>query len=76
MSGESITRAELTELDKVRRHVRILVDLGRLAGQHSDVDRFLDQAVIQVARAIEVDHVKILRYRRRTADLLMAAGLG
>lgn len=76
MSAKSSSAGESTELEKLRRHVRILVDLGRLAGQHSDVDRFLDQAVIQVARAIEVDHVKLLRYRRKTADLLMAAGLG
>ncbi len=51
---------ELTETTKLRRHVRILVDLGRLAGQYSDLDRFLDQAVIQVARAVEVDHVQAL----------------
>lgn len=67
---------ELTESNKLRRHVRILLDLGRLSGQNSDFDRFLDQAVIQVARAVEVDHVKVLRYRRKTADLLMAAGMG
>jgi hypothetical protein len=29
-----------------------------------------------VARAVEVNHVKVLRYRPKTADLLMAAGLG
>lgn len=67
---------EETESSKLRRHVRILLDLGRLAGENSDFDRFLDQAVIQVARAVEVDHVKVLRYRRKTADLLMAAGMG
>jgi two-component sensor histidine kinase len=64
------------ELEKVRRHVRILVDLGRAAGETADLNRFLDQAVVQVARAVEIDHVKVLRYRRREADLLVAAGFG
>jgi two-component sensor histidine kinase len=76
MAGQVALNAEPKVVDKLRRHIRILVDLGRLAGQYSEVDRFLDQAVVQVARAVEVDHVKILRYRRKTADLLMAAGLG
>ncbi len=76
MTGKLPSVGEPNEIDKLRRHIRILVDLGRLAGQYSDVDRFLDQAVVQVARAVEIDHVKILRYRRKTGDLLMAAGLG
>ena len=63
-------------LDKVRRHIRILVDIGRLAGENADLDRFLDQVVVQVARAVEINHVKVLRYRPRTADLLVVAGLG
>jgi two-component sensor histidine kinase len=32
--------------------------------------------VVQVARAVEIGHVKVLRYRRREADLLVAAGFG
>ena len=64
------------DADKLRRHVRILVDLGRLAAENMELDKFLDQAVVQVARAVEIDHVKVLRYRRKTADLLMAAGMG
>ena len=62
------------DLAKLRRHVRILVDIGRLAGENIPLERFLDQAVVQVARAVEIDHVKALRYRRRTADLFMEAG--
>lgn len=61
---------------KLRRHMRILVDLGRLMAQKLDIDSFLRQAVIQVARAIEIDHVKILRYRPDRTDLLMIAGTG
>ncbi|MUT27334.1 hypothetical protein A9K71_26435 [Mesorhizobium sp. WSM3873] len=65
-----------TELAKLRRHVRILVDLGRVAGEQTPLGRFLDQACVQVARAVEIDHAKILRYRPRTADLFMEAGFG
>ena len=65
-----------TETIKLRRHVRILADFGRLSGQVSTLNHFLDQAVVHVARAVEIDHVKVLRYRRKTADLLMAAGMG
>lgn len=63
-------------LATLRRHVRILVDLGRLAGEPFSLERFLDQAVVQVARAVEIDHVKILRYRHGTIDLFMEAGMG
>lgn len=63
-------------LDKLRRHVRILFDLARIAGQGSDPVHFFDQAVMQVSRALEIDHVKLLRYRPRTADLRLDAGLG
>jgi two-component sensor histidine kinase len=63
-------------LDKLRRHVRILADIGQLASAHADLNRFLDQAVVQVARAVEINHVKVLRYRPRESDLLVVAGIG
>ena len=63
-------------LDEVRRHVRIFIDLARVASESADEEGFLDQVVVQVARAVEIDHVKVLRYRRREADLLVAAGFG
>jgi two-component sensor histidine kinase len=63
-------------LDKLRRHIRILVDIGRLAGENADLNRFLDQAVVQIARAVEIHHVKVLRFRPRTSDLLVVAGVG
>lgn len=56
--------------------MRILVDIGRLSDEVSEVNRFLDQVAIQVSRAVEIHHVKILRYRRREADLFVAAGVG
>ena len=64
------------DVEKLRRHVRILVELGRLAGHDSTPERFLDHAVVQVGRAVEIHHVKVLRYRPTTADLLMVAGTG
>ena len=63
-------------LEKLRRHVRILADLAKLAGERTELDVFLDRAVLQVARAVEIDHVKVLRYRPATADLLIVAGVG
>jgi two-component sensor histidine kinase len=63
-------------LDKVRRHIRILTDLGRLLGENVDLERFLNQAVVQIARAVEIHHVKVLRYRPETSSLLLVAGVG
>ena len=63
-------------LDKLRRHIRLLVDIGRLAGEKTDPNRFLNQAVIQIARAMEIHHVKVLQYRPRASDLLLMARVG
>src|SRR3954453_18714314 len=63
-------------LDRVRRYVRILVDIGRLAVEKGDLSRFLNQAVQQIARAVEIHHVKVLQYRPETSDLLLVAGVG
>src|SRR3954451_24697220 len=76
MTTDQTRPADEANLDKLRRHVRILIDVGRLAAGHSAMDRFLDQAVVQVARAVEIERVKVLRYRHRTADLIMTAGIG
>ena len=65
-------KQQASALDDVRRHVRIFIDLGRIAGESAEEEGFLDQVVVQVARAVEIDHVKVLRYRRREADLLVA----
>lgn len=75
MSDKSPRATAAADVEKLRRHVRILVELGRLAGQ-SRTQRFLDQAMVQVGRAVEIHHVKLLQYRRSTADLLMVAGTG
>ena len=76
MEDRSNQTSEGSALDKLRRHVRILVDVGRLAGDDADLDRFLDQAVVQIARGVEIHHVKVLRYRPETSDLLLVAGVG
>jgi two-component system, sensor histidine kinase PdtaS len=76
MENGSMEGSEGSPLDKLRRHVRILVDIGRLAGENADLTRFLDQAVVQIARAVEIHHVKVLKYRPRSSDLLLIAGVG
>jgi two-component sensor histidine kinase len=68
--------SEAEQLEKLRRHLRILVDIGRLSGENVGLERFLDQTVLQIARAVEIHHVKILRYRAETSDLLLVAGVG
>lgn len=76
MDRGSNETGEIGQLEKLRRHMRILVDIGRLSGENADRNRFLDQAVLQIARAVEIHHVKILRYRPETSDLLLVAGVG
>lgn len=75
-NGGTLERNARRWCDKLRRHVRILVDIGQLAGEKADLNRFLDQAVVQIARAVEIHHVKVLQYRAPTSDLLLAAGVG
>ena len=76
MDDRSSRPSEGGDLEKVRRHIRILVDIGRLSTEKANFDRFLDQAVLQIARAVEINHVKVLRYRPETTDLLLVAGVG
>lgn len=74
--GKGSNQSNGDELEAVRQHVRILCDLGRLSGNSTELQAFLNQAVGQVARATGIQHVKILRYRPETADLLVVAGTG
>jgi len=75
MAKRSVPTAETINLARLRRHVAILADIGRLAAT-ADTDKFLDQVVVQVARAVEIDHVKLLLYRQATSDFIVAAGYG
>jgi len=63
-------------LPETHRHVRILADLANLASESISLARYLDTAAIQVARSVGIAHVKILRYRAETADLLIEGGFG
>lgn len=74
--AREIGKTSSSRSEKLRQHVRILADIGRLASENLSLDHFLDQVVVQVARAVEIDHVKVLRYRRRTSDLFLVAGVG
>src|SRR3954469_23470068 len=53
-------KQQTSALDEVRRRVRVFIDMSRIAGESNEQNRFLDQAVVQVARAVEIDHVKVL----------------
>jgi two-component sensor histidine kinase/putative methionine-R-sulfoxide reductase with GAF domain len=74
MAGRSDREAADAEL--LRQHRRVLIDLARFASASFDFQSFIDDAVARVASAIEIDHVKLLRYRARHADLLLEAGVG
>ena len=76
MVKKSLPQADNETCEKLRRHIRILVDLARAASTRQEPERFLEIAAKHVARAIEVDNVKILRYRRKTSDFIFAAGEG
>src|ERR1700750_625315 len=74
--AKKLGKQQTSALEEVRRHVRVFIDLSQVAGESNDQNRFLDQTVVQVARAVEHDHVKVLSNRRREADLLVTAGYG
>src|SRR5690348_9527366 len=76
MARESKQERPDSAIEEMRLHMRILADIGRLAGNSTDLDTFLKQTVVQVARAIGIHHVKILRYRPESADMLVVAGTG
>lgn len=63
-------------IEKLRRHQMILGDLARFAGQRMSVEELLEQAVRYVARAVEINHVKVMQYRPDQGDLLAVAGIG
>jgi two-component sensor histidine kinase len=64
-------------LEQVRRHRAIVTNLARLVGRpRISRSEFFDELVLRVAQAIEIQHVKLLRYRPEHSDLLMEAGCG
>jgi two-component sensor histidine kinase/putative methionine-R-sulfoxide reductase with GAF domain len=64
------------ENEVLREHQRVLIDLARYATETEDLQRFLDDVVVRVAAAVEIDHVKVLRYRPAQGDLVIDAGVG
>lgn len=71
-----IDRSKYTEADKLRRHQRIIIDLGLLASQSMPLEQFLRHTASQVSLALEASHSKILRYRPEEGDLLLVEGIG
>jgi len=63
-------------LERVRRHAEVLSRLAYLASAKIPSEGLLDAGCELVANAVEVDHVKILRYRPSAGDLILEAGTG
>ncbi|MXQ14843.1 sensor histidine kinase [Microvirga makkahensis] len=76
----SITQPSKTDrsrtLERLRQHQTILVEFARLAAEATDLQRLLDLACQHAARAVGVDHAKVMQYRSDKGDLLMIAGKG
>src|SRR5690606_12435712 len=49
---------------------------AHLAAHRLPADGLLETAVAQIARGVEIDHVKLMRYRPEAGDLLLVAGIG
>lgn len=64
------------ELYKVRSYVRALNELAHLATEKHVLRDFLGIVAQQVSSASDVEHVKLLRYRADSNDLLLEAGVG
>ncbi len=71
-----MTGGERGELERLRVYSHIVADLSRLTATDPDLTEFLRQVVHQVARAVEIDRIKILRYRPDHGDLLVESGVG
>ena len=76
MTKQKAPYNQTVESEILREHQRVLIDLARYAIETEDLQRFLDDAVVRVAAAVEIDHVKVLRYRRAQGDLVIDAGVG
>jgi two-component sensor histidine kinase/putative methionine-R-sulfoxide reductase with GAF domain len=64
------------ENEILRQHQRVLFNLARDASDPIGLEAFFDTVARRVAAALEIDHVKILRYRPECDDLLVEAGVG
>jgi len=68
--------SDIADAEKLRSHLRIIVDVGLLASQSLSLDAFFDHVVSQLALALEVSNTKIMRYRPAEGDLLLINGVG
>jgi two-component system, sensor histidine kinase PdtaS len=77
MSGNQPSKTDLSRtLERVRQHQTILVEFARVSAEITDLQRLLAIACQHAARAIGVQHSKVLQYRGDKGDLLMVAGKG
>jgi two-component sensor histidine kinase len=61
----------------LRGHRAVITNLAKLAALPSiSREDFFRDLVLRIADVVEIDHVKLLRYRPEHSDLLMEAGVG
>jgi two-component sensor histidine kinase/putative methionine-R-sulfoxide reductase with GAF domain len=69
-------KPQVSDNEVLRQHQRVLIDLARYSTETIDFQNFLNDVVIRVSAALEIDHVKIMRYRPDAGDLIVEAGVG
>lgn len=68
---------ERSEKEVLRRHRDILTNLARMASMPTTSrEDFFAETTNRISDAIEIDHVKLLRFRRDRGDLFLEAGVG
>lgn len=76
MQQTAVTNNQDDELTQLRRYQLIVAELSRLAATDPDLGDLLNQAVHHVGRAVDIDRIKVLRYRPLEGDLIVEAGIG
>ena len=76
MGGTGSNEQLRAEVERLRRHEDILIGLTRRASERVALDDFLQELAVEVAKAIEIAHVKIMRHRPERGDLFTEAGVG
>jgi two-component system, sensor histidine kinase PdtaS len=66
----------MADPQRSRTFLRTLVSFGRSLENHQDLAALLQRAVVLAARALELGHAKIMRYRPDHGDLFIEAGIG
>jgi two-component system, sensor histidine kinase PdtaS len=64
------------EAERYERQQRLLAEFSRDAVQNTQLEQLLEQAVLRVAQALDVERTKIMQYRAELADLFVVAGTG